>query len=227
MPKRSILLIDDEKDIQDLLQYNLEKEGYRVFLASSGEIGLEWARSKKPDLVILDLMLPGIDGLEVCRILKSNKDTQAIPILMLTAKNTEVDQVVGLELGAADYIPKPFSVKVLAARVKNIFRKQELPKEEPVLRVGDFLIDKGRMSFTIKGKPVALTRLEFGILTFLMENKGRVFSRDKLLSGAWGGEAFVVDRTVDVHIKSIRKKLGKYRGVVETVRGSGYRFVES
>ena len=227
MPARSILVIDDEKDILKLLQYNLEKEGYQVFPAASGEAGLELARAKKPDLVILDLMLPGIDGLEVCKVLKNNKDTQTIPILMLSAKTAEVDQVVGLELGAADYVAKPFSVKVLLARVKNIFRKQTPSKGEEVLKVGRFMMDKERMSFTIRGKPVTLTKLEFSILSFLMENKGRVYSRVKLLSGAWGGEAFVVDRTVDVHIKSIRKKLGKCRDAIETVRGSGYRFVES
>ncbi|OGW82619.1 MAG: hypothetical protein A3C47_02695 [Omnitrophica bacterium RIFCSPHIGHO2_02_FULL_51_18] len=228
MPSQSILVIDDEKDIQKLLQYNLEKEGYKVWSALSGEEGLEAARLKKPDLVILDLMLPGMDGLEVCRLLRSAHETQTIPVIMLTAKGSEVDQVVGLELGASDYISKPFSVKVLTARIKNIFRGRS-PKllATDVIRDGDFVIDRERMMFTVKGKPVLLTKLEFRILSFLMENKGRVFSRDKLLSGAWEGEAFVVDRTVDVHVKSIRCKLGKYRDKIETVRGSGYRFAES
>ncbi len=228
MPNQTILVIDDEKDIQKLLQYNLEKEGYKVLTSFSGEEGLETAKLKKPDLVILDLMLPGIDGLEVCRLLRSAKETKAIPVVMLTAKGSEVDQVVGLELGASDYIPKPFSVKVLLARVKNIFRGAlQKPSETDVIRNGDLVIDKERMTFLIKGKPVSLTKLEFRILSFLMENKGKVFSRDKLLSGAWEGEAFVVDRTVDVHVKSIRRKLGKYRDRIETVRGTGYRFAES
>ena len=228
MPKQTILAIDDEKDILKLLEFNLEKEGYQVLLGKTGEEGLELARNKKPDLIILDLMLPGIDGLEVCKLLKNQNITNHIPILMLTAKNTETDQVVGLELGASDYIAKPFSVKILLARIKNIFKNQELKKEagKNVLKAGDFIIDRERHSFTVKGKPVSLTKLELKVLSFLMENKGIVFSRDKLLNGAWGGEAFVVDRTVDVHIRSIREKLGKYRDCIETVRGAGYRFKE-
>ncbi len=227
MPKQTILVIDDEKDIQKLLQYNLEKEGYQVFAAKTGEEGLELAKTKRPDLVILDLMLPGIDGIEVCKLLQADKNTKTIPILMLTAKSAEVDQILGLELGASDYITKPFSVKVLLVRVKSALRKAESGKEEPVLvKAGDLVIDKDRQSFTVKGKPVSLTKLEFRILSFLMENPGKVFSREKLLSGAWEGEAFVVDRTVDVHVKSIRQKLGKHRNVIETVRGTGYRFVD-
>ena len=227
MPKQSILVIDDEKDILKLLQYNLEKEGYQVFLAKTGEEGLELAKRKLPDLIVLDLMLPGIDGLEVCKLIRSQKSTSHIPILMLTAKSTETDQIVGLELGATDYITKPFSIKVVLARVKNIFRnKTKKETGEGPLKAGDFVIDRERFSFTVKGKPVALTKLEFKILSFLMENRGIVFSRDKLLNGAWGGETFVVDRTVDVHIRSIREKLGKYRHCIETVRGTGYRFTE-
>lgn len=228
MPNQSILVVDDEKDIQKLIQYNLEKEGYKVLSALTGEEGLALAKLKKPDLILLDLMLPGMDGLEVCRLLKSSAQTKNTPVIMLTAKNSEVDQLVGLELGASDYIPKPFSVKVLVARIKNIFRGS-IPKlsETGVIQEGDLVIDKDRVAFTIKGKAVPLTKLEFRILSFLMENKGKVFSRDKLLSGAWDGEAFVVDRTVDVHVKSIRRKLGKYRDRIETVRGSGYRFAES
>ncbi len=228
MPKQTILVIDDEKDILKLLQYNLEKEGYQVLLSKTGEEGLELARNKRPDLIILDLLLPGIDGLEVCKLLKAQNATNHTPVLMLTAKSTETDQIVGLELGASDYIVKPFSVKVVLARVKNIFRNQTVKKEDGanLIKAGDFVIDKGRLTVTIRGKPVSLTKLEFQILSFLMENKGMVFSRDKLLSGAWGGEAFVVDRTVDVHIRSIREKLGKYRDCIETVRGAGYRFKE-
>lgn len=227
MAKKLILAIDDEKDILRLLQYNLEREGYQVLCAKTGEEGLEAARSKRPDLILLDLMLPGIDGLEVCKVLRSNKETRQIPVLMLTAKTSEIDQIVGLELGASDYITKPFSVKVLLARVKNVFRSKEAKKDDAgPLRVGELSIDRGRRSFTAHGKPVSLTKLEFDILSFLMENRGRVFSRDQLLSGVWKGEAFVVDRTVDVHVRSIRRKLGKYRGLVETVRGSGYRFAD-
>ena len=225
--KKHILAIDDEKDILKLVQYNLEREGYQVSCAKTGEEGLEAVKAKRPDLVILDIMLPGMDGLEVCKILRANKETKNTPILMLTAKSSEVDQILGLELGAADYISKPFSVKVLLARVKNIFRHQETQKDEPhVVQAGELLIDKDRHSFTIKGRPVVLTKLEFKMLSFLMENRGKVYSRDRLLNGVWDGEAFVVDRTVDVHVKSIRGKLGKYRDCIETVRGSGYRFIE-
>ncbi len=227
MAKKLILAIDDEKDILKLVQYNLEREGHQVLCAKSGEEGLELARAKKPDLILLDLMLPGMDGLEVCKVLRSNKETRHIPVLMLTAKSSEVDQVLGLELGASDYITKPFSVKVLSARVKNAFRNKEAKKEDPVtLRVGDFVIDRERRSFTVNGKPIVLTKLEFQMLGFLMENRGKVISRDQLLSGVWEGQAFVVDRTVDVHVRSIRQKLGKYRDHIETVRGSGYRFVD-
>lgn len=227
MAKRTILAIDDEKDILKLLQYNLEKEGYEVLTSASGEEGLSLAQSRKPDLVLLDLMLPGMDGLEIAKLLKADSRTRSIPILMLTAKSSEIDQVVGLELGASDYVAKPFSVKVLLARVKNIFRQSETRKaSSAAVKAGELVIDKDRMSFTIKGKAVSLTKLEFNILHYLMSNPGRVFSRDELLSGAWKGEAFVVDRTVDVHVKSIRTKLGKYRSCIETVRGTGYRFSE-
>jgi two-component system alkaline phosphatase synthesis response regulator PhoP len=228
MTKKLILAIDDEKDILKLLQYNLERDGYQVLTAKSGEEGLDIVRAKHPDLIVLDIMLPEMDGLEVCKILRSNKETKHIPILMLTAKTSEVDQIVGLELGASDYISKPFSVKVLSARVKNIFRSLEPKKgDSAVLRSGELLIDKERHSFTVKGKPVTLTKLEFKMLSFLMENRGLVFSREQLLDRVWDGEAFVVDRTVDVHMRSIRLKLGKHRGMIETVRGSGYRFSET
>lgn len=228
-PKKTILVVDDEKDIVKLLEYNLQKEGYAALIARTGEEGLELARQKKPDLVILDLMLPGMDGLEVCKILKNDKATKNIPILMLTAKGSEIDQVVGLEIGANDYVPKPFSVKVLLARLKNIFRtieKKDEPAEASVLKAGDLVLDAERMVCTVKGKAVNLTKLEFSILNFLMRHPGKVFSRDKLLSGSWGGEAFVIDRTVDVHIRSIRAKLGPCRDYIETVRGTGYRFAE-
>ncbi len=223
--KQTILVIDDEKDILKLLQYNLEKEGYFFLSAKTGEEGVEKAREKKPDLVVLDLMLPGMDGFEVCKILRADSATRHIPVLMLTAKSSETDQIVGLELGASDYIAKPFSVKVFLARVKKIFRSQEVPSDLRVLKSGDLILDKDRQTVTAKGKPITFTKLEFRILSFLMENPEKVFSRDKLLSGAWEGEAFVVDRTVDVHMKSIRRKLGKHRDIIQTVRGMGYRLV--
>jgi DNA-binding response OmpR family regulator len=219
--KKVIFAIDDEKDILKLLQYNLEKEGYQFLSAKTGEEGLEAIRLKQPDLIILDIMLPGMDGLEVLKI-------KNIPVLMLTAKGSEIDQIVGFELGAIEYISKPFSVKVLLARVKSIFRHSEPKKDEAqVLRVGDLMVDKERHQFTIKGKSVVLTKLEFKMISFFLSNRGKVFSRDQLLSGVWEGEAFVVDRTVDVHVKSLRSKLGKHRDLIETVRGSGYRFADA
>lgn len=227
MSRKTILVIDDEKDILKLVQYNLEKEGYQVLQAKTGEEGLELARTGKPDLILLDLMLPGLDGLEVCRILKANDATRPIPVVMLTAKGSEVDQVVGLELGAVDYVTKPFGVKLLLARVKNVFRSMKPQEaERKLLKAGDVALDKDRHAVTVAGRPVAFTKLEFRILSFLMEHPGKVFSRDQLLSGAWEGEAFVVDRTVDVHVRSIRSKLGKYREYIETVRGTGYRFAD-
>jgi DNA-binding response OmpR family regulator len=228
-PKRQILVVDDEKDILKLVQYNLEKEGYQVLTAKTGEEGFETARQSKPDLVILDLMLPGIDGLEVCKMLRADGAMKRVPILMLTAKGSETDQIVGLELGATDYIVKPFSVKVLLARVKNIFRNQGIrahSDDRPVLRSRDMVLDKEKQSFTVAGKPIQLTSLEFRILAFLMENRGKVFSRERLLDGVWKGESFVIDRTVDVHMRSIRQKLGRRRNAIETVRGTGYRFAE-
>ena len=179
MAKRQILIVDDEKDIQKLLQYNLEKEGYQTSVAKSGEEGLELARARVPDLLILDLMLPGIDDLEVCKILRADKKTKHVPVLMLTAKSAEVDQVVGLELGASDYMTKPFSVKVLLARVKNILRNLEAKKEErAVLKKDGLVLDKERHTVSIHGKNTPLTKLEFEILAFLMANPGKVFSRD-------------------------------------------------
>ncbi len=228
MAKKLVLAIDDEKDILKLIQYNLEREGYQVICAKTGEEGLETAHAKKPDLIVLDLMLPGMDGLEVCKLLRSDKETKNTPIIMLTAKNSEVDQILGLELGATDYMTKPFSVKVLSARVKNVFRNKEDKKDvSQLLRVSGLALDRERRSLTVNGKPVSLTKLEFQMLGYLMENAGKVFSRDQLLSSVWEGEAFVVDRTVDVHMRSIRMKLGKQRDLIETVRGSGYRFVDN
>lgn len=228
MAKSTILVIDDEKDILKLLQYNLEKEGYQTLLAKSGEEGFELAKQKKPSLIVLDLMLPGLDGLEVCKLLKGDPVTRSIPIIMLTAKSSEIDQVVGLELGAIDYISKPFGIKIFLARVKNALRQKTAEASlSGVIKIGDIALNRERMQVTVSGKPISLTKMEFNILAFLMENKGKVFSRDRLLDGAWGAETFVVDRTVDVHIRSIRQKLGSSRECLETVRGSGYRFVDA
>ncbi len=227
MSKPLILIIDDETDIIKLLKYNLEKEGYEALFAKTGEQGLELAKEKLPQLILLDLMLPGLDGFGTCKLLRGTSETKNIPILILSAKSSEIDQVVGLELGAADYITKPFSIKVLLARIKKFLKSQPAKEEAAVLKTGDFLLDRERVVFSIKGKPVGLTKLEFTILGILMENQGKVMSRQKLVSTAWGPQSVVTDITVNMHLRGIRKKLGKHRNAVETVRGSGYRLSES
>ena len=222
-----ILIIEDDPLLQKLYSSALIGSGHEVVVIPNGNTGLQKILEGGFGLILLDVMLPGIDGLEVCRLLKTDRSTKQIPVLMLTAKGTEIDQVVGLEMGASDYIAKPFSVKVLLARVKNIFRGLDGQKEEStLLKAGKIVLDREKHSVTADDKPVALTNLEFKILAFLMENPGKVFSRDKILDSVWRGESFVVDRSVDAHVKSIRQKLGKCRGCLETVRGSGYRFRE-
>lgn len=230
MPKDTILIVDDEKDILNLLKYNLEKEGYNVLLAETGEKGLELAKSKRPDLILLDLMLPLMDGLEVCRLLKTSFETQSIPILILTAKSSEVDQVVGLEMGAEDYLVKPFSVKILIARMKNILKKKYstgIEQAQSVIKVGDFSLDPDRVSFSIKSKKISLTKIEFKILGFLMQYPGIVISKERLVVNVWGEGSFVSSTAINMHLTSLRKKLGKHREQIETVRGSGYRFLET
>ena len=225
MSKESILVVEDEKDVQNLLRYNLEKEGYEVFSALTGEEGFELAKSKMPDVIILDLMLPQIDGLEVCRLLKATKETKRIPILMLTAKSSEVDQVVGLELGASDYLTKPFSVKVLLARIKNALRIKAKPHEEvPVLDCCELALDKEKQLFKVKGKAMALTKTEFKIMSVLMERPKVVVSRDDLISMVWGSGSLVSSAAMNMQIMGLREKLGRYRDYVETIRGSGFRF---
>ena len=225
MTKEKILVIDDEKDIIELVRYNLEKEGFKVISAKNGEKALQLAFKEAPEMIILDLMLPGIDGLEVCRALKRNDQTSSIPIIMLTAKGGETDIVVGLELGADDYITKPFSPRVLLARVKAVLRRMEAKKEESkVIKINQLTIDLTRHRATLKGKPLALTSTEFNLLTLLARNRGLVFTRDQLLDKAWKEGSFVVDRTVDVHIRRLRQKLGQASHLIETIRGVGYRF---
>ncbi len=229
MARKKILVIDDEKDILKLLEYNFKKEGYDVLTAGTGEEGLKTTLASLPDLIILDLMLPQIDGLEVCKILKSNAKTKAIPVLMLTAKGSDTDEVVGLEVGADDYVAKPFNIPVLTARVKKLLQRRAAPGpsvSEAPIKAGHLVIDASKQKVTVKGKEAALTSLEFRILHFLASHPGRVFTRNQVLDGAWKHETFIVDRTVDVHIKSIRKKLGAEGDCIETIWGSGYRFKE-
>jgi phosphate regulon transcriptional regulator PhoB len=221
-----VLLIEDEKNILELVKYNLEQEGFRVLTATKGNAGLETALKEKPALVILDLMLPEINGLEICKTLKRNDKTRTIPIIMLTAKGTESDKVVGLELGADDYITKPFSPRELVARVKAVLRRSHEKAPEEILRSGTIELDMTKHELRLKGKPVEITAKEFELLRVLMSSKERVLTREVLLSKVWGYENSVniETRTVDMHIGQLRKKLGKESERIVTVKSVGYRF---
>jgi two-component system alkaline phosphatase synthesis response regulator PhoP len=225
MPKETVLLIEDERNIAELVKYNLEQAGFRVLTASRGDTGLDQARKSKPDLIVLDLMLPEIDGIEICKILKANEKTASIPIIMLTAKSEETDKVVGLEVGADDYVTKPFSPRELAARVRAVLRRgREKPKEK-VLKAGSIAIDIGKHIVTIKGKPAELTSKEYDLLSALMEAGGRVLSREFLLNQVWGyDESLNIEtRTVDMHVGQLRKKLKSEAERIVTVKNVGYR----
>jgi two-component system, OmpR family, alkaline phosphatase synthesis response regulator PhoP len=228
MPKESILVVEDEEDILELVKYNLAKEGYRVSGAASGEVGLKTARSNLPDLIVLDLMLPGIDGLEVCKILKNDSKTQHIPVIMLTAKSEDSDIITGLEIGADDYLAKPFTPKVLIARVRTVLRRKAKAnvKETATVRVHDIVIDPGRHEVTVAGEVVDLTLTEFLILHLLARHPGWVFSRYQIVNESRGEETIVTDRAVDVQIVGLRRKLGDAGKYVETVRGVGYKLSE-
>jgi two-component system phosphate regulon response regulator PhoB len=220
------VVIEDEPDILEVLTYNLEREGFKVHAAEDGEAGLALVRKRNPDVVLLDLMLPGRDGLEVCRALKADPVTRDIPVVIVTAKGEESDVVLGLGLGADDYVVKPFSPKVLLARVKSVLRRgsqRELGTAERIAHQG-VVIDIARHKVTVDDEVVIFTPTELRLLHFLASHPGRVFTRDHLLSRCIGEHAVVIDRNIDVHIRAIRKKLGERRDLVETVRGVGYRF---
>lgn len=227
---KSILVIDDEADIVDLILYNLRKEGFSADSAADGEEALTKIRKGGYDLVILDLMLPGIQGIELCRILRKDPGTSAVPIIMLTARGEELDKILGLEMGADDYITKPFSPRELIARVKAVLRRStEKPAVEKTLKIGDLDIDKERYSVLIRGKPVKLSATEFKLFLFLAERRGKVFSRDQLLDAVWRDEAFVEPRTVDVHIRRLRAQIEEDPArprYIKTMRGIGYSFNE-
>jgi two-component system phosphate regulon response regulator PhoB len=229
MAKENILVVDDEQDILELLTYNLAREGYQVTGALTGEDALNKIRSIAFDLILLDLMLPGIDGLEVTKSLKNNPKTRKIPIVMLTAKGEEADIVTGLELGADDYITKPFSPRVLIARVRAVIRRaSEEPQDETsVLRIYELVIDPGRRSVLAGGKPIELTFTEFQVLLILARRPGWVFTRTQIVDAVRGSDYPVTDRSVDVQIVGLRKKLGSLGKYIETVRGVGYRFKEN
>ncbi len=227
MARERILVVDDEEDILELVTFNLVKEGYQVVTAASGEEALRQTKHGTPDLILLDLMLPGLDGLDVCRELKNNVDTGHIPIIMLTAKTEDADIVSGLELGADDYITKPFSPRVLLARLKAVLRRRKLEAApESPLVVHDIAIHLDRHEVLVKGNPIPLTATEFSILHFLARRPGRVFTRDQIITAVKGDDYPVTERSVDVQIVGLRKKLGAAGDCVETVRGVGYRFKE-
>jgi len=228
-----ILIVDDEKDLVDLLSYNLGKEGYGVLKAYDGEEALNIIRSGRPDLVLLDLMLPGIQGMEVCRIVRNAPETAALPIIMLTAKGEEVDKVLGLEMGADDYVAKPFSVRELLARVRAVLRRYESAPEkdkQKIFRHGELFIDHDAHEVAVGNRKVTLSPTEFRLLWFLTKNPGRVFTREMLLDRVWGDDTFVEPRTVDVHIRRLRSQIEPDLSTprfVLTVRGVGYKFTGS
>lgn len=228
--QKHILIIEDEPDIQEILKYNLEKEHYHVSLADTGEEGLKKATGTLPDLILLDLMLPGIDGLEVCRRIREDSKTKDLLVVMLTAKGTEADIVIGLTLGADDYMVKPFNTSELMARIKAVLRRRE-PRDQKgdqqILKAGPIIVDMQKHMATCEEENLDLTLSEFKLLSFLARKKGRVFTRDQLLDAIVGADVFVTARNIDVHIASLRKKLGKAGRMIVTVRGVGYRFEES
>lgn len=227
MMKTKILLVDDEKDIVEFLQYNLEQEGFKVITAFDGKQALEKI-SQKPDLVILDVMMPKMDGYEVCAKIRNMDEYKHIPIIFLTAKSSEIDEVHGLNIGASDFIQKPISPKKLTARVKSNLRKLEKVEEENLqtneIKIGQLVIDREKYSVMLKGKHIVLPKKEFEILAYLASNPGKVFHRDKILNDVWGSDVYVVERTIDVHVRKIREKLGSYADMIETIKGVGYRF---
>lgn len=230
MARRKILVVDDERDISDIVAFNLRREQYDVLTALDGESALVIAQREQPDLVLLDLMLPGIGGLEVCRRLRADTRTAQIPIVMLTAKGEETDAVVGLSQGADDYVRKPFGVKELMARVAAHLRARSRASEEDlprVLRFGELEIDSDRFVASLETDQLPLTTTEFKLLRHLVARKGRVFARDELLDAVRGPDAIVTDRTVDVHVAAVRRKLGRYGRYLLTVRGVGYKFAET
>jgi two-component system alkaline phosphatase synthesis response regulator PhoP len=229
MPKERILVVEDEQDILELVRYNLAREHYQVFCASSGEEALRIVASQPLNLIVLDLMLPGMDGLEVTRRLKNNPRTQNIFIVMLTAKGSEADIVTGLELGADDYITKPFSPRVLLARIKAVIRRSsdDKPEDNAVIQIHNLIIHPGRREVLVDEKPVPLTYTEFQVLYYLVRRPGWVFTRTQIVDAVRGDDYPVTDRSVDVQIVGLRKKLGSAGRYIETVRGVGYRFKES
>ncbi len=227
MEKKRILLIEDEEDIAALIKLQADIAGYKLHVEVDGLNGYRAVEREKPDLVILDIMLPGQNGLDVCRKMKSNSDLKNIPVIIISAKSEELDVVLGLELGADDYVAKPFSPKVLFSRIKAVLRRKAEPdNQEKVLRFGEFTLEIDRYLLRKESKYINITLSEFGILRRLLQNRGKVLTRNQLLDDVQNDDAFIIDRNIDVHIASLRKKLGPNFHWIETVRGVGYRFKE-
>lgn len=227
MSSQEVLLIEDEEGVAEIIRYNLTREGYRVTWVNNGEDGLKKAHDILPQLILLDLMLPGVDGFEVCRVLKSDRATRNIPIIIVSAKNEDADVVVGLELGADDFVTKPFSPRVLMARVKAAFRRDSESEKEfdELIRFDEIAIDLRKRQVSVENKPVKLTKTEFQILVTLARRNGWVFTRNQIINEIHGNNMIVTDRSVDVQIAGLRKKLGNVGHYIETVHGIGYRFI--
>ncbi len=221
---KKVFIVEDEPDLRDTLQYNFENEGFKVKSFPNGESFLETIKNDKPNLVILDLMLPGISGLDVCRNLRMNEDNENVAVVMLTAKSEEIDRIVGFELGADDYVTKPFSVRELILRVKVLLKKRSDDIDQNLLEFGPIAMNLDAHDVSVEGKNILLTALEFKLLKHLLKRKGRVQTRDQLLGDVWGYSSEVTTRTVDTHIKRLREKLGKPGELIQTIRGVGYRF---
>jgi two-component system phosphate regulon response regulator PhoB len=225
MGKGQILIVEDDRSLAEVLDYNLRQDGYQTVVANDGQDGLHQAKLRSPDLVVLDLMLPMVDGLEICRRLRADPITRNILVLMLTAKSEETDEVVGFSVGTDDYVAKPFSVKVLLERIRALLRRRDgNAVNGSVLVSQGVMVDRERHRATVEETPLDLTPSEFGLLEALVRQPGRVFSRSELIDAALGGDSLVLERTIDVHVRSLRKKLGPHAVLVETVRGVGYRF---
>jgi two-component system, OmpR family, alkaline phosphatase synthesis response regulator PhoP len=226
---QKVLVVEDDRDISELIRYNLEREGYDVSSVYDGEQALDYALKIKPAIIILDLMLPGLDGLDICRQLKSEESLKSVPVIMLTAKSEEADVVVGLQMGADDYIAKPFSPKVLLARIKAVTRRVNKPitSTSNVREYGKLCLDLLKHKVTYAGQALLLTTIEFDILEFLSRTPGRVYSREQILDSVWKEGKFIIDRAVDVHVRGLRKKLGAGENFIETVRGVGYCFKDT
>ena len=219
-----ILIVEDDPDIRELLRFNLEKAGYTLFLAEDGEKALALARKHSPDIILLDLMLPGVDGLEVCRTLKKDPELQRIPIIMVTAKGEEMDRVVGLELGADDYVVKPFSLREVVLRIRKILDRREKQAAPAILKADPLVLDLDAHTARLDDQLLELTATEFRLLTYLLRHRGRVQTREMLLDRVWGYSFEGYARTIDTHIRRVRKKMGEAQNLIETVRGVGYRF---